>query len=121
MNNWKERLRDLYLVENDDISSPSSIGFNWGSFLFIRKTSKPAHFYLATQDSIEEFIEQELDKAREEGYDKGVKDGMKGRVFKKVHITEEYRPFKNRGELEEFLKSGNVKWDEAFKIDKEAK
>lgn len=34
-------------------------------------------------------IQQELDKAREEGYDQGVKDGMKGRVFKKVEITEE--------------------------------
>ena len=68
MEDWKERLRDLYLVENDDISSPNSIEFNWGSFLFKRKTSEPAHFYLATQDSIEEFIFQELSKAREEGF-----------------------------------------------------
>ena len=67
MENWIKRLRDLYLENNDDISSPDSIEFNWGSFLFRRKTSKPAHFYLATQDSIEDFISQELDKAREEG------------------------------------------------------
>jgi len=59
-------------------------------------------------------IQQELDKAREEGYENGVKDGMKGRVFKKVHITEEYKPFKNRGELENFLSklSGEGKWQD---------
>ena len=68
-------------------------------------------------DTLNNFIKKVVDKAREEGYENGVKDGMKGRVFKKVHITEEYKPFKNRGELEEFLKSGNV----AFKIDKEVK
>lgn len=31
----------------------------------------------------------ELDKAKEEGYKKGVKDGMKGKVFNKVEIKEE--------------------------------
>jgi hypothetical protein len=40
-------------------------------------------------EGMSEIIEQELDKAREEGYKKGVKDGMKGKVFNKVEIKEE--------------------------------
>ena len=36
-----------------------------------------------------DFIEEELSKAREEGYGEGVKDGMKGKVFSKVEIKEE--------------------------------
>ncbi len=40
-------------------------------------------------DTLNDFIKKVVDKAREEGYDQGVKDGMKGRVFKKVEITEE--------------------------------
>ena len=36
-------------------------------------------------DDLKDFIEQELDKA----YDRGVNDGMRGKVFKKVEITEE--------------------------------
>ena len=38
---------------------------------------------------VKRFIEQELSKAREEGYGEGVKDGMKGKVFSKVEIKEE--------------------------------
>lgn len=65
MEDWRERLRDLYLEENSEIRSPNSILFNWGKFLFKGKAYQ--NFYLATQDSIEDFIEQELSKAREEG------------------------------------------------------
>lgn len=69
---------------------------------------------------VAELIMEITDKAREEGYEKGVKDGLKGKVFKKVHLTEEYRPFKNRGELEEFLKNTVTNWDEIFKVTEEA-
>jgi len=36
-------------------------------------------------------IEQEIDRAREEGYTKGVQDGMKGKVFEKIEIDTEVR------------------------------
>ena len=42
-----------------------------------------------TLDELLDFIQQELDKAREDGYENGVNDGMKGRVFKRVEIKEE--------------------------------
>ena len=34
---------------------------------------------------------QEIDRAREEGYTKGVQDGMKGKVFEKIEIDTEVR------------------------------
>ena len=42
-------------------------------------------------DELVEFIQQEIDRAREEGYTKGVKDGMKGKVFEKIEIDTEVR------------------------------
>ena len=42
-------------------------------------------------DDVIAFIEQEIDRAREEGYTKGVQDGMKGKVFEKIEIDTEVR------------------------------
>ena len=42
-------------------------------------------------DEAIEIIQQEIDRAREEGYTKGVKDGMKGKVFEKIEIDTEVR------------------------------
>jgi len=38
-----------------------------------------------------DIIEQLLDKAREEGYEKGWKDGSKGKVFEKIEIETEVK------------------------------
>lgn len=65
MRDWKERLRELYAFENDDTTSPNSIDFNWGSFLFKRKTKEPAPFYIAQCKWIEDFIETLLQEERE--------------------------------------------------------
>ena len=77
MKDWRERLRDLYLEENSEITSPNSILFNWGEFLFKGKAYQ--NFYLATQDSIEEFIEQEIDKAEKRGYRRGLEENLEKR------------------------------------------
>lgn len=47
--------------------------------------------YLSEYDTtaIEGFISQELDKAREEGYQKGWEDGSKGKVFEKIEVETE--------------------------------
>jgi hypothetical protein len=38
---------------------------------------------------IEELLTQELDRAREEGYQKGWEDGSKGKVFEKIEVETE--------------------------------
>ena len=40
-------------------------------------------------DDLQNLVERGLDKAGEGGYEKGVKDGIKGKVFNKVEIKEE--------------------------------
>jgi len=42
-------------------------------------------------EELADFIESEIDKAREEGYKDGVKDEMKGKVFEKVEIETEVK------------------------------
>ena len=65
---WRTRLRELYLNENDGSSFMKEIIFNWGTFSFTPNLKhRPMNYYIATQESIEDFISQELDKAREEG------------------------------------------------------
>ena len=43
------------------------------------------------EDEVVERIQQEIDRAREEGYKEGVQDGMKGKVFEKIEIDTEVR------------------------------
>ena len=74
MENWKVKLRKMF-NEVDIV--------NTGNELLDK-------LYLDdVKETFAEFIQQELDKAKEEGYEKGVKDGMKGKVFNKVEIKEE--------------------------------
>ena len=64
---WRTRLRELYLDENDGSSFMKEIIFNWGTFSFTPNLKhRPMNYYIATQESIEDFISQELEKAREE-------------------------------------------------------
>ena len=41
--------------------------------------------------NIKEYLRKELDKAREEGYEKGWEDGSKGKVFEKIEIETEVK------------------------------
>lgn len=63
---WEKRLRDLYLTitPDDEGSQTRSFLFNWGRFTFERLTPDRVEFYLATKDSIEEFIGQTLASQR---------------------------------------------------------
>lgn len=72
---WKERLWELYGFDNDEISSPNEILFNWGSFLFRKKGTMP--FYLATKDSMEDFIQSEKKKSKIEGLEEGFAIGFR--------------------------------------------
>jgi len=69
--NWKKRFEGLdFMVKVKD-------SFGW---------TKEINY-----EMLEDFIQQEIDRAREEGYTKGVQDGMKGKVFEKIEIDTEVR------------------------------
>lgn len=68
--NWKENLRELYLHTTPwDGYETRSITFNWGKFKIESKGKM--EFYLATKESVEEFIDQLLQESmreKEEGF-----------------------------------------------------
>ena len=88
LQNWKERLRELYLSEDPDEDGyhTKSILFNWGKFVFTRDENwkNKIKYYLATQHSIEEFIEQILALQRTELKEKieGLPISISGMVIK---------------------------------------
>lgn len=59
-----------------------------GDYFYMVGNKKYVHYdgedYLRTED-----YRQELDKAREEGYQKGWEDGSKGKVFEKIEVETE--------------------------------
>ena len=58
---------------------------------YITQSSKYGYDISVPNYVVEGFIQQEIDRAREEGYTKGVQDGMKGKVFEKIEIDTEVR------------------------------
>lgn len=67
--NWKENLRELYLHTTPyDGYETRSITFNWGKFKIESKGKM--EFYLATKESVEEFIDQLLQESIRETEEK---------------------------------------------------
>jgi len=62
---WKEKLRDLYLITVPDANDlfTKSITFNWGKFIYEPK-EQHTEFYLTTKESIESFIENLLEQEK---------------------------------------------------------
>ena len=74
--NWSKERKELFNRMSDwleEIRKGEKTGFVW------------------SMEQLLVFIEQEIDRAREEGYTKGVQDGMKGKVFEKIEIDTEVR------------------------------
>lgn len=71
---WRDRLRHLYLSESPDTNGllTASTTFTWGQFTFKQNNLvEKVASYLMSQDSLEVFIETELERVREEAYKDG--------------------------------------------------
>ena len=80
MEDWKGRFNKLVVGEGTKSGSipPVTMGE-----LFMNVQNIEAKKILL------DFVEQELSKAREEGYQKGWEDGSKGKVFEKIEVETE--------------------------------
>lgn len=81
--NWKENLRELYLHTTPyDGYETRSITFNWGKFKIESKGKM--EFYLATKESVEEFIDQLLQESIREDREKIIYEVRKALVVEDV-------------------------------------
>lgn len=77
--NTRRTLQPTYIIKNGAREGEVTISTDYDEMMHCDK------------EKLVDFIQDELDKAREEGYRKGWGDGSKGKVFEKIEVETEVR------------------------------